>query len=350
MQASGNHSHGLTATIAAAFLIVCSTHLPAAVIPFDLQESQASLVAASERDFDRLDSGAGLRSGGAFPFDYQQLVFFDLDDQGKPVADAKLWTAASVQAGRLRGYFDDGWNYNISMIVELFDADTLVARNETRHEVVMGMRVDSNEEKGFPVHTLLRVPAGVYDYHIRIQDSNWEEDRSVNHKRGSLVVPASITSQPFVSSVAIAADSAGAWNPASDVKLKLNAARIVQKDARPYVYFEAYGLTPGSSYRGEIRLVSRWVSRGQGEEFNGTYEPFQMQYRGNVPTDPSEPVRKLLRLDLQDTEPGPYEVQIRVRDLETGLVSEVRSARLKVQGADRYRRLVPTGMAREQDR
>jgi len=312
MQASGIRSHGLAATIAAAFLIVCSTHLPAAVIPFDLQESQASLVAASERDFDRLDNGAGLRSGGAFPFDYQQLVFFDLDEQGKPVVDARVWTAASVQAGRLRGYFDDGWNYNISMMVELFDADTLVARTETRHEFVMGMRVDSNEEKGFPVHTLLRVPAGVYDYHIRIQ-------------------------------------SAGAWNPASDVKLKLNAARIVQKDARPFVYFEAYGLTPGSSYRGEIRLVSRWVSRGQGEEFNGTYEPFQMQYRGNVPVDPSVPVRKLLRLDLQDTEPGPYEVQIRVRDLETGLVSEVRSARLKVQGAERYRRLVPTGIAREQD-
>lgn len=307
----------------------------------DLQDTPAALVAASERDFDRLDSGAGLRSGGAFPFDYQHLVFFDFDELGQPTADVNLWTAASVQAGRLRGIFDDGWNYSLDLTVSLYDADTLVVRTEIRYAYVLPSPVDSDVSDGFPIQVLLRVPAGEYDYHMVIRDNNWPDNRSINEKRGRLVVPMPITTQPFVSSVAIAADSAGTWIPASGVKLKLNAARIVQTDGRPYIYFEAYGLTPGSSYRGELRLVSRWAGRGKGEQFDGPYQPFQLQYRGSVPDDPAEPVRKVLRLDLTDTAPGPYEVQIRVRDLETGLVSEVRSARLKVRAPDRTRRIVP---------
>lgn len=340
---------GRLAVIAAAILLLCSPHLGVAAIRPDLQETPAALVAASERDFDRLDSGAGLRSGGAFPFDYQHLVFFNLDELGEPVAEVNLWTAASVQAGRLRGVFDDGWNYSLDLAVSLYDADTLVARTEIRHAFVMNTRQDSDVTDGFPIQVLLRVPAGEYDYRIVIRDNNWPDNRSVNEKRGRVVVPMPITTQPFVSSVAIAADSSGSWAPASDVGLKLNAARVVQSDRRPYVYFEAYGLTPGSSYRGELRLVSRWAGRGKGEEFRGTYQPFQLQYRGTVPEDLAEPVRKLLRLDLTDTAPGPYEVQIRVRDLVTGLVSEVRSARLKVRAPDRFQPVMPITGARNDE-
>jgi hypothetical protein len=61
-----------------------------------------------------------------------------------------------------------------------------------------------------------------------------------------------------------------------------------------------------------------------------------LQYRGSVPTNPNEPVRKVLRMDLDQTAAGPYEVQIRVRDLTTGQVSEVRTARMKVRAPDRY--------------
>jgi hypothetical protein len=92
-----------------------------------------------------------------------------------------------------------------------------------------------------------------------------------------------------------------------------------------------YGLTPGGSYRGEIKLSSTWVSRGRGETFTGSYEPFQMQYRGSVPVDPTVPVRAVMRLDTKDAEPGPYEVQVRVTDLATGERSEIRRARLKVR-------------------
>jgi hypothetical protein len=328
---------------AAAIVVVCSSALQAAPV---VQETPSAAVADSERDFDRLDAAAGLRSGGAFPFDFQHLVFFDVDGEGIPSPVAELWTAASVQANRLRTYFDDGWNYSLDLTVSLFDADTIVATSQTRVSYSLPSRVKPDNDDGLPVHALLRVPPGEYDYRMVIRDNNYGDDRSVNEKQGRLVVPAPVATQPFVSSVAIAADSGGSWSPASDVKLMLNAARIVQNDGRPYVYFEAYGLTPGSSYRGEVRLVSRWVSRGQGERFEGAYQPFQLQYRGSVPTDPSEPVRELLRLDLTNTHAGPYEVQIRVRDLETGRVSEVRSARLKVRDPDHRRPVDPIAEGR----
>ncbi|MFQ5530204.1 MAG: hypothetical protein ACE5FP_07620, partial [Gemmatimonadota bacterium] len=132
MLAAGFRRCSRPAGNAAAILLMCSPGLQAtARLPVG-QETPAAVVADSERDFDRLDASAGLRSGGAFPFDYQHLVFFPVDAEGTPSAIADLWTAASVQAGRLRAVFDDGWNYSLDMTVALFDADTLVARSQTR--------------------------------------------------------------------------------------------------------------------------------------------------------------------------------------------------------------------------
>jgi len=153
----------------------------------------------------------------------------------------------------------------------------------------------------------------------------------VNMVEGSLTVPVFDVTGPVVSSIAVAADSIGTFAPASGVDLQLNAAAIVEKAARPYIYFEVYGLTPGGGYRGEIKLSSTWVSRGRGEQFTGPYQPFQMQYRGSVAADPTVPVRAVMRLDTRDAEPGPYEIQVRVTDLETGVRSEIRKARLKIR-------------------
>lgn len=301
--------------------------------------SPAVYVADSERDFDRLDREAGLRSGGPFSFDYQHLVYYEnqrtSEDASAPVT---LWTAASVQADRVRAVFEKGWKYSLDMSIELLQDDTIAYTTHSRTTMTLAMRLDerSADGKGFPLYARTAVAPGRYDYRIVIRDNGWEDDRGVNEKSGSIVVPNPVQSKPFLSSIAIAADSAGNWTPDPSIDLQLNAARMVQSDARPYVYFEAYGLTPGGDYRGEVRLVSRWVSRGQGETFEGSYQPFQLQYRGRVPSNPSEPVRKVLRMDLDQTAAGPYEVQIRVRDLTTGQVSEVRTARMKVRAPDRY--------------
>ena len=306
-------------------------------------ETSAADIADSERAFDRLDAEAGLRSGGPFPFDYQHLVFYPSFEAGRSEAGVDLWTAASVQADRVKGVYEGGWRYSLDMTVELFQADTLAYRGDARTALTIGAPLprDDAAELGFPIQVGLRVQPGEYDYRIRIRDNGWEGDRSTNEKVGRIEVPEAVFGQPFISSIAIAADSGGTWRPSGGVDLQLNAARIVYSDARPFVYFEAYGLTPGGDYRGEVRLVSRRVTRGADDVFDGAYQPFQLQYRGSVPMDSGEPVRKVLRLDLGQTRPGPYEVQIRVRDLVTGVASEVRSARLKVRPSGAYEPLLP---------
>lgn len=322
--AAGARSRVLTRAALAA-LAVLFPALPAGA-GVALPQETGRPAHATSATFDELAETGGLKATGAFPFDYQFLAFHS----GAPDAVA-LWAAASAQAGRMRGVFDGGWRYSLLVRLELFRSDSLVIDESTRTDFVLSRQVADTTTDGFPLQTVVVVPPGKYDYRLVVQDLNWPGGRSVNTIRGSLVVPAFDTSRPVLSSIAVAADSVGTFRPATDVELQLNAASIVEKGARPYIYFEAYGLTPGRGYRAEIQLSSTWVDRGRGEAFRGSYEPFQLQYQGSVPAEPSRPVRAVLRLDTEDAEPGPYEVRVRVTDLATGAQSQVRKARLKVR-------------------
>lgn len=290
----------------------------------------------TERAFGALVEASGQQAAGAFPFDYQHLAFHD----GGP--DVDVWAAVSVHAGRVRGVFDGGWKYALRLNAEYFREDSLIASNEYRVEYVLNAQIPPATSDGFPLQTRVRLPPGRYDYRIRVQDLNWPEDRAVNVKSGALTVPAfRVSSGPVISSIAVAADTGGTWNPTQGVRLKLNAAAIVYRSARPYVYFEVYGLTPGGEYRGEIRLMSTWVPQGRGERFDSPRQPFQMQYRGSAPPNADTPVRSVFRLDMTDTQEGPYEVRVRITDLGTGQTSATRTARLKVREIDRTRPVLP---------
>lgn len=282
-------------------------------------------------DFHRLAEAAGSRSGGAFPFDYQHLVYAV---PGREEVD--VWGAVSVHAGRVREVFEAGWKYALRLRFELYDGDQLVASDTARAEHVLNRPVPETTTDGFPLQARLRVRPGVYRYRMEVVDLNWTSPPSVNEVTGEVHVPSLHRSRPAVSSIAIAADSGGSWEPAEGVRLKLNAARIVRKESRPYVYYEVYGITPRAPFRGEVKLLSTWASRGRGEDFRGSYRPFQLQYHGTAPADPALPVRSALRLDLSRTEPGPYQVTVQITDLATGQTSEVRRAELKVR-ADRPR-------------
>lgn len=300
--------------------------LLAGLVPAGPAPAQEPASGDVERAFQALEESAGRRTAGSFPFDWQHLVYYPGSADG-----VELWTAASVHAGRVRGVFEGGWVYRLAMRVELSRGGEVVASDETRIRHVLNVLIPPHVTDGFPLQTRLVVPPGEYDYRIEIQDLNWEGDRSVNAATGTLTVPAFLPGRPFVSSIAVAADSGGTWTPAPGVDLKLNAARMVQTDARPFIYFEVYGLTPGGTFRGDVRLVSTWVPRGTGETFDGVRQPFTLQYRATAPEDPAVPVRAVLRLDMEDTRPGPYEVQVRVTDVATGIRSETRRAGVRVR-------------------
>jgi hypothetical protein len=276
--------------------------------------------------FGRLEASAGSREAGSFPFDYQHLAYYPSE-----AGEVDLWTAVSVHAGRVRGVFDGGWKYELELRTILYRDDVEVARDESRVRHVLNALISPRTSDGFPIQTRVRVLPGEYRYRIEVRDLNWEGDRSLNVREGEVVVPPFDRSGPFISSVAIAADSGGSWSPAPGVNLKLNAARMVQTDARPFVYFEVYGLTPGETYRGEVRLVSNWAPMGKGETFTGVRQPFQLQYRGTTPEEPGSPVRSVLRLEMKDTQAGPYKVLVRFTDAATGTKTEVREAGIRVR-------------------
>ncbi len=310
----------LAGVAAAALLSACL----AAARPALGQESAS--VDGSEEAFEALEESSGRRTGGPFPFDWQHLVYYPNGADG-----VEVWSAVSVHAGRVRGVFEGGWVYRLAMRVELTRDGELVASDETRVRHVLNVLIPPHVTDGFPLQTRVVVPPGDYDYRIEVRDLNWEGDRSVNVVTGELTVPAFAAGRPFLSSVAVAADSGGTWTPRPGIDLKLNAARMVQTDARPFIFFEVYGLTPGGTFRGDVRLVSTWVPRGTGETFDGVRQPFTLQYRATAPEDPDVPVRAVLRLDMEDTRPGPYEVRVRVTDVSTGRKSGVRRSGVRVR-------------------
>jgi hypothetical protein len=281
---------------------------------------------STQEGFSRLEASAGTRESGSFPFDYQHLAFYP-----SSTGEVDLWTAVSVHAGRVRGVFEGGWKYDLELRTMLYRDGVEVARDQSRVRHVLNQQIPPRSTDGFPIQTRVRVRPGEYSYRIEVRDLNWEGDRSLNIQEGEVVVPPFDHSGPFISSVAVAADSGGAWNPSPGVLLKLNAARMIQTDTRPFVYFEVYGLTPGATYRGEVRLVSSWTSTGTGEVFTGVRQPFQLQYRGTSPEEPEQPVRSVLRLDMTDTRPGPYKVLVRFTDSATGTQTEVRESGLRVR-------------------
>lgn len=295
-------------------------------LPAAVPAQEPAVAGGTQAAFEELEASAGRRTSGSFPFDWQHLVFYPTGAEG-----VELWTAASVHAGRVRGVFEGGWVYRLVMRIELSRDGEVVATDEERIRHVLNVLIPPHSSDGFPLQTRVVVPPGRYDFRIEVQDLNWEGDRSVNAATGTLTVPAFETDRPFVSSIAVAADSGGTWTPAPGVNLKLNAAKMVQTDARPFVYFEVYGLTPGGTFRGDVRLVSTWVSRGTGETFDGVWQPFTLQYRASAPEQPGVPVRAVLRLDMEKTRPGPYEVQVRVADAATGLRSELRRTGVRVR-------------------
>jgi hypothetical protein len=76
-----------------------------------------------------------------------------------------------------------------------------------------------------------------------------------------------------------------------------------------YVYFEVYNLTPGGQYTTQIRLEP---------EDGDADDAFELSFPGDGATDTSRMARRLLRVDLRDTEPGSYVMQVSVTDEATG--------------------------------
>ncbi len=272
---------------------------------------------------------SGTHTRGPFPVDWEHLRF--LRSNGDSIA---VWAAVNVDASLCTPRpASGGWLYSLAMRYEMFDEDgTHLGTGTDELKYVHPSRLRSDQ--GFGLQTFVTVAPGTYLYRIEVSDRNRDPVAS-SVKEGELVVPKYDAPGPVLSDLAVASDTPGIWEPLPDVSLKLNAAHVVSTDASPFIYFEAYGLTPGGRYRVEVVMENTDPQDFMERRIRGAKRPFQLQYSGTVPQDPHALVRGAQHLKLgRGTLPGAYQVTVKVTDLTTGEVSLPRWVNLQVRSPD----------------
>ena len=269
---------------------------------------------------------AGTHSTGPFTLHWEHLRFLR-----SSTGVITVWAAINVDAGRCQPKLtSEGWLYSLALQYDLFDENgehVATGRDSLRYAHPSRLKSD----QGFGLQAPVAVPPGTYRFRIEVLDRNRDPAAS-SVKEGELVVPSYEAPGPVLSDLAVASDTPGTWQPLPDISLKLNAAHVVQVDASPYIYFEAYGLTPGGRYRVELHMESAEDQSFLDRRLKGARRPFQLQYSGSVPTDPDSPVRGAQHLKFgRNTQPGLYQVTVKVTDLTTGEASLPRRANLKVR-------------------
>jgi len=158
---------------------------------------------------------------------------------------------------------------------------------------------------------------------------NWTRDTlnvpDFGGVRGSLL--------PALSDIAFAPDSGGAWTRDGRVFLPVTAAHVSGRDGAAHIYFEVYGIRPGSPYGVELRLVrerdAERIWRLDVEDL-----AYRVSFDAEMPDGGAGIGRHHLRLELKDTRPGPYLLGIRTTKSDSGERSLPVTTPITVTGRD----------------
>ena len=170
------------------------------------------------------------------------------------------------------------------------------------------------KDQSLPVRIPIELPPGEYDYTLLIKDAFGPAGGtpSGNYRKDVLTVRELGGSLPVLSDVAVASDSGGSWSPLApagpDLGLVPSPAHLTGPESLAWIYFEAYNLTPGGRYETRIRF----------EPDGNDGEAFDLSFPGDVPVEGAPRTRRVLRLELEDAEPGTYSVSVVVADAESG--------------------------------
>jgi hypothetical protein len=129
---------------------------------------------------------------------------------------------------------------------------------------------------------------------------------------------------PLLSDVAVAPDSGGAWQPRSGLSIRPSPSHRNGPDGVAWIYLEAYNLTPGGAFTARVRL------RSDGE----AVPAFEQQYSGTAVSGARIVTPIVLRLELLDTPPGDYALEVGVTDVATGVQALDSRTTLEVSGLD----------------
>ncbi len=225
----------------------------------------------------------------------------------------RVWINAVIEADRLTPSVEgQAYTYRVDAQLALVDERGEYSRYDRSFQARVPRRL--KEDESIPVRIAVDVSPGEYEYMLVIRDGLSEPGTSSsgNYFRGETIVRDLGGNLPVTSDIAVAADSGGSWAPLSPVGpgigLRPGPAHRTGIDGVAFVYFEAYNLTPGGRYETRVTFSPE----------DDDDDTFDLTFAGEVPFEGAPRTRRILRLELGDTEPGIYEMSVTVKDTESG--------------------------------
>ena len=244
-----------------------------------------------------------------------RLLVEELQFRGSSPDESRVWLNAVVEAAELQPVVEPGGGFRYRVAARWLLVDDLgeLRRVQSEFETVTP-RVLGRDES-LPIRLSIDLPPGQHRYNFIVRDAVdpvADEDPVGNFYRGEILVRQFAVAIPDLSDVAVSADSGGKWSPigpeSSVVGIRPSPAHTTGPDGIAFVYFETYGLTPGSPYSTTVQL----------EPIDGGGDTFDLSFPGDAPLEPGPRVGRILRLDLSDTDPGSYRMLVTVVDGTTG--------------------------------
>lgn len=241
-----------------------------------------------------------------------RVLVEELQFRGPRPGVNRVWLNGVVEAEMLtpteapKGTF----NYRVDARWILVDELGEVQEFNSSFEAAAPQRL--GRDQGLPVLMAADLPGGRYRYTLMVRDARQPAGktlRSGNYRRADLTVRELSAGVPSLSDIVVAADSGGSWSPYAGLSLRPSPVHVTGADGVGFVYFEVYNLSPGGTYTTRVRLVP-----ADGSEDDA----FELSFPSDGATDLTRMSRRLLRLDLSNTEPGRYDMEFTVTDETTG--------------------------------
>ena len=229
----------------------------------------------------------------------------------KDRADTRVWLNGVVEAQFLTPVIlpDSTFRYRVEARWAVLGDDGEFQRFQTEAEAYSDRRLGADES--LPVRIQADLPPGHYRYTVLFRDVHRPPDggqRQGNYYKSDVVVQDFSAGTPALSDVAVAADSGGSWSPSPGVALRASPTHMMGRDGVGFIYFEAYNLAPGGRYTTTVRLEPK---------DDDDAEDFTLTYAGDA-GEGNTVAKRVLRLELHDTKPGWYTMEITVKDEQSG--------------------------------
>ena len=175
---------------------------------------------------------------------------------------------------------------------------------------------------GIPIRFRIAMEPETYPYTLVLLDGGAERGDLGNWVLDTVTVSARQSGLPAVSDIAVASDSGGAWSRDGMTYLRIGPTHVVSNAGNVHIYFEVYGIQPGTDYDVEVRVVAD-AEANRIFEVGPEEAAFVLRFPSVATADRAGfgVGRHHLRVELGPSPPGAYLLAVRVTDRGTGIQS-----------------------------